>query len=225
MRILKIQARKIIMNDRIIFSDEQLDFLGEIFNIGAGNAATALTQILGCLVEMRTPSVQLYSNSQTLSILQNSSTVVTSVRMGIVGDFGGDLLFIAKEEDMHKMIDLANLATLRRKRLNIHMKDSIVMEIGNIVAGVYLTAIHDFCKFSIYHDVPTLANGTIELILSEQVMRIGFEIKQVLLTETEFIAEKKDISSFLLMLLPLNDAKKLADAIEQVRFRYGLKQD
>ena len=39
------------------FTDEQLDFINEMMNIGAGNAATALQQMLQRRVDLAIPNI------------------------------------------------------------------------------------------------------------------------------------------------------------------------
>ena len=85
------------MNDKEkLLSPEQVDFLTEMMNIGAGNAATALTQVLQRQVTLVIPRIFVTDEVHQLSILGNPSLPVVCVGMSMVGDASGGLYFIVK---------------------------------------------------------------------------------------------------------------------------------
>ena len=47
------------MSARELFSEEQLDYLEELLNIGAGNATTALNHLLRSEVNMKLPRMEV----------------------------------------------------------------------------------------------------------------------------------------------------------------------
>ena len=50
---------RLTMNANDLFTEEQLDYLVEMLNIGAGNATTALQHLLQCEVNMKMPGVEV----------------------------------------------------------------------------------------------------------------------------------------------------------------------
>ena len=215
------------MNDRKqLLSPEQVDFLTEMMNIGAGNAATALTQVLQCQVDLVVPRVFVTSDIQELSILDSPSLPVACARMSMVGDASGGLFFIVPEKQKNDLIRLAEQAmtesgqSLRAKLPNqepYDLKLSVIAEIGNIVAGVYLTAVHDFCRLNIYHTVPTVANDMIQALLDESLVILSRQVQHIIVVENEFMVEEKSIRTFFLMIPSVESVNTLVNSIGQAR--------
>lgn len=129
-----------------ILTAEQRDFLNETMNIGAGNAATAMTQIVQCSVEIKIPRVALGPPHAILSeIEKNPSMPVTSVRMDMCGQVKGELYYIVPARHKDRLLELIWGANPGREVVSA---ESTLLEIGNIIAGVYLTAVNVFCGMS-----------------------------------------------------------------------------
>ena len=215
------------MNDKEqLLSAEQIDFLTEMMNIGAGHAATALTQLLQRSVDLVIPRVFVITDAQELSILNSPSLPVVCARMSMVGDIRGALFFIVPQKQKNYLIRLAEQAMMgssqswRVGRTNQESDDlelSVIAEIGNIVAGVYLTAVHDFCKSNIYHTVPTIATDMIQALLDESLVRLSRQLQHIIVVENEFMVEEKRIRTFLVMIPSMESVNTLVNSIEQAK--------
>lgn len=231
------------MNDKeMVLTEEQLDFLTEMMNIGAGNAATALSQILRCEANVKIPVVHALSAPNVHSVLGDPSLPVACVKMGMVGDIEGDLLFIVPDEHKRNLIHLArrgaglgndecglpnelNAEPKKRQSSIVNRQSaadlSVLTEIGNILAGVYFTAIHEFCKLHAYHTVPTIGIDMIQSLLDEFLASLSRDTQEIILIENEFIVEEKHIRTLLLMIPSMESLNTLVDSIEQARMAYG----
>ena len=210
------------MNQDEYLSEEQVDFLREMMNIGTGNAATALSQILGCEVNMEIPTIRVFPSPEADSVLDDPSLRVSCVRMGMVGDVLGDLFFIVPEEHRMVVTDLAESTSGMRNEPGAespHSEDlSVLNELGNIIAGVYLAAVHDFCKLNIYHTVPALAIDMVQSLLDESLSRTSSQIQAIIVIESRFVIEKRHrLRTFLLMIPLEHSLKVLVDSMEQAR--------
>lgn len=205
-------------------SKEQLDFLKEIMNIGVGNAVTALSQILQRPVEVRIPAVYALPPRKIPSLIGDAERPVVCVKMGMVGDVTGEIFFIVREEEKAVLAHLAEKALLGKARKGT-VDISVLEEIGNIMAGVYLTAVHDFCKLNIYHSVPATATDMFQSILDELVVNMGGESESFIVIENEFaiVIESeiasigKQIKAFLLMIPSVASVKTLVESVKQAR--------
>ena len=213
-------------NKEQLLSLEQVDFLTEVMNIGAGNAATALTQVLQCQVDLVIPRVFVLKETKELSILTSPSLAVVCARMNMVGDVSGGLFFIVSEEQKESLIRLAEQAikgtgqSWRARITNSKADDlklSVIAEIGNIVAGVYLTAVHDFCRLNIYHTVPTIATDMIQALLDESLVRLSRQVQHIIVVENEFMVEEKRIRTFLVMIPSVKSVNTLVNSIGQAK--------
>jgi chemotaxis protein CheC len=205
------------MKNQQLLSEEQVDFLREMMNIGAGNAATALGQMLRCEVNVKIPTVHVLPAPKAPSVLGDPSLPVACVRMGIVGDVVGELFFIVPAEQRANLTHLAERAVGMRRSEDL----SALTEIGNILAGVYLTAIHDFCQLNIYHTVPMIAIDMIQALLDESIASLSRQVQTLILIENEFIVEEKRIRTFLLMIPAVQSVKTLVDSIVGARMAHG----
>jgi len=215
------------MNDKEqLLSAEQIDFLTEMMNIGAGHAATALTQLLQRSVDLVIPRVFVITDAEELSILDSPSLPVVCARMGMVGDVSGGLFLIVPEEQKEDLIRLAEQAMTKTgqswragltNQESDDLKLSVIAEIGNIVAGVYLTTVHDFCKLNIYHTVPTVATDMVQALLDESLVRLSRQVQHIIVIENEFVVEEKRVRTFLMMIPSVESVNILVNSIGQAR--------
>lgn len=210
------------MNHKESISEEQLDFLREMMNIGAGNAATALEQLLHCRVEMRMPRIITSSAPDAPFVTDNSSPPVLCVKMGMVGDVTGDLFFIVPDEHRRHLTRLAERASTGVEKRGPDVDLFPLTEVGNIVAGVFLTAIHEFCRLKIYHSVPIPAIDMALSVLDETIVTLSRQT-QSLWTEVELVIDESQIRAFVVMILAEQSMKTLIDSIGQAKMAYGLE--
>ena len=79
-------------------SQNYLDVLKELGNIGAGNATTALATMLQTKVDMSVPQVRLLKFPEVGAILGGEEQIVAGVYLAISGDITGSIMFLVKEE-------------------------------------------------------------------------------------------------------------------------------
>ncbi|MFQ9615800.1 MAG: chemotaxis protein CheC, partial [Clostridium butyricum] len=78
----------------------QLDALKEVSNIGAGNAATALSMLLSKKIDMSVPSVNVVRLEDVVEETGESEVSGTVVR--VLGDIAGNILLVFKEDTVNK---------------------------------------------------------------------------------------------------------------------------
>ena len=213
------------MNDKELLSEAQLDFLREMMNIAVDNAATAISYMLRHEVNITISRAHALPASQVPSIFSGSSLPVACVRMGVVGDVIGEAFFIVPNEEKVKLTHLVKQAAPGHKNEGTDVDLSILTEIGNIVAGVYLTAVHDFCKLSICRTVPALAIDMIQSLLDESLTPASRQVQIIVSIENEFIVGKHRIRNFFWLIPSAESIKTLVDSIGQARIEYIFAQD
>ncbi len=210
------------MTDRVSFSEDQLDYLGELLNIGAGNAATALTHLLQCPVSMTRPDVEVLPARQVPCVLGDPSLPVACVRMKMVGDLSGSLFFLVPDEQKLHLAEMAESALLGP----VPNPDpdrilATVTEIGNILAGVYLTAIHDFCSLNVCHSVPVLAVDMMQALLDESLAARAGDDQAIILIKNEFLVGTDRAHTFFLIFPSGASVPALVDSMKEAGKRYG----
>ncbi|MRN54844.1 chemotaxis protein CheC [Paenibacillus sp. 19GGS1-52] len=175
------------------FKDFKMDVLKEIGNIGAGNAATALSQLLNKPIDMAVPKVQLLSFEEITDKVGGAEELVYAIFLRVEGEAPGNLFFILTPDAARSLLSrVAGLEMSDNEELT-EMELSALSEIGNILAGSYLTSLADFTSLSMYPTVPALAMDMAGAILSYGLLQFGQMGDNALLIDTTFLEGKNEI--------------------------------
>nr|WP_019910430.1 chemotaxis protein CheC [Paenibacillus sp. HW567] len=175
------------------FKDFKMDVLKEVGNIGAGNAATALSQLLNKPIDMAVPKVQLLSFEEITDKVGGAEELVYAVFLRVEGQAPGNLFFIlTPEAAMNLLSRVAGIEPSNEGELG-EMELSALSEIGNILAGSYLSSLADFTSLSMYPTVPALAMDMAGAILSYGLLQFGQMGDDALLIDTTFLEGQNEI--------------------------------
>ncbi len=186
------------MEDLTKLSDLQLDALKEVGNIGAGNSATALSQLLQRKIDMEVPRVKVLPISDIPDSVGGAELIVAGVYLRVESTAPANILFVVPFDNAR---DLVN--TLIGKDMNEaidEMGQSALMEIGNILAGSYLNALSMITSLSFSPSVPALAIDMAGAILSAVVSNLGQVADYTLVIETKFKENDADVSGYFFLL-------------------------
>lgn len=169
-----------------------LDILKEIGNIGAGSATTALSEILNRKMTMTVPHVEIVSFNRMMEMMGGADTTVASVFLKIEGDAPGSMYFVLPLAQATQFIhNITGLRTFSFSEAPYpDMALSALQEIGNIVAGSYLSALADFTKLSIYPSVPALTIDMVGASLSYGLVELSQMSDHAIIIDTAFIQEE-----------------------------------
>ncbi|PZD93712.1 CheY-P-specific phosphatase CheC [Paenibacillus sambharensis] len=170
-----------------------MDVLKEVGNIGAGNAATALSRLLDKPVDMGVPTVALVPFEEIADRVGGSEQIVVAVFLRVEGDAPGNMFFIIQEESAKRLLSNLLSIELDNGLTYSEMEFSALSEIGNILAGSYLSSLADFTKLSMAPTVPSLAVDMAGAILSYGLLQFGTMGDDALLIETSFLEDKEEV--------------------------------
>ncbi|GIN61549.1 CheY-P phosphatase CheC [Robertmurraya siralis] len=149
-------------------STVHLDVLKEVGNIGAGNAATALSTLLNKKIDMRVPKVRVVSFDEMMEMAGGPENIVASVFLRIEGDAPGSMFFVLSLEQastfIQQMTGDSQFSFAKPPYDEIAM--SALQELGNILSGSYLSSLSDFTKLDLYPSVPALSIDMVGAIIS-----------------------------------------------------------
>ncbi len=175
------------------FKDFKMDVLKEVGNIGAGNAATALSQLLNKPIDMAVPKVQLLSFEEITDKVGGAEELVYAVFLRVEGEAPGNLFFILTPEAAMNLLNrVAGIEIAPDQELG-EMELSALSEIGNILAGSYLSSLADFTSLSMYPTVPALAMDMAGAILGYGLLQFGQMGDDALLIDTTFLEGQNEI--------------------------------
>ena len=180
--------------DIIDLSPVQLDVLREIGNVGAGNSATALSQLINRRIDMNVPKVSVVPLDEVPDLVGGPETIVVGVFLRVYGKAPSNILFLIPRDSAFALVDTL-LGRERGKTTELDaMDESALMEIGNILAGSYLNAFYTFTGMSMLPSIPALAVDMAGAILNVVLVQLGEMGDHALLIETNFVAEDRSIS-------------------------------
>ncbi len=150
------------MTATLSLNELQKDALKEVGNIGAGHAATALSQLLNTKISLVQPRIDVVKFRDLASRVGHLNRSVAALHMYVRGEAPGQIVVLF---DREQAVDFVN-RFIRRIIGDIKIFDSIsettLKELGNIVAGSYLSAIVHLTNARLEPSVPTLSFGTIQ---------------------------------------------------------------
>ncbi|ABS42221.1 chemotaxis protein CheC [Clostridium botulinum] len=168
----------------------QLDALKEVSNIGTGNAATALSQLLGRKIDMNVPDINIVPFEEVMEEIGDEKVAV-GVLVRVLGDTPGNILFVFEKSTA---LDLVHRLTGMQEEELSEMGNSVMCEIGNIISASYMNAIARFTNLTITPSVPAVSYDMLGAILSTTFIEAGQYNEHVLDIETVFKEDGSEIS-------------------------------
>jgi len=164
----------------------QLDVLREIGNIGAGNAATALAKLLNRKIDMDVPRAKILEFKEVSETLGGAELPVVGILLKVSGDLTGNIMFILQQKAAEMLVNMLMGRALDYSCEFSEMDISALKEIGNILAGSYLSSLSTLTNLNIMPSIPELAIDMAGAILSVPAIEFGKVGDTVLYIETEF---------------------------------------
>ena len=196
-------------------NEKQLDLLNEIGNIGSGNAATALSTMIGKKVEISVPSTKVVPISQIPFLFENPEEIVCAIKMKMQEDVEGEILLIFNSLTVKELTKILTGNPINDITNLDEFTESMLKEMGNIMCGSYVTALSGFTNFFINPQPPEIAVDMISAILSEVSLSVSVIEDYILLIETSIEIEgiDKELSGYLLLLPDEKSLKKILEKL------------
>lgn len=180
-------------------SQEYFDILKEIGNIGAGNATTALAQMLGRKVDMKVPQVRLLDFNEVGAVMGGEEQIMAGIYLLVEGDITGSIMFLLRVDAAKELVGKLMGITLDENAPMSEMELSALKEIGNIITGAYLNSLSTLTNMVIYPSVPDLSIDMAGAILSVPAIEFGELGDKILLIQSQFTDEKELDGYFILV--------------------------
>ncbi len=181
-----------------------IDMLKEVANIGTGNAATSLSNLVNQRISMTVPTVKMPEFKHLADIIGGADALIAGLLVGISGDVDGIMMYLMTEKSACTLAK----EIMNRDKNNFSEFDeidySMLTEIGNILTSSYLTALSQLMNYKINQSVPSLSVDMAGAILSVPAIEFGRVADRVLFIESTFKQssnDSEDLSGFF-MLIP-----------------------
>ena len=165
----------------------QLDALKEVSNIGAGNAATALSMLLNKKVDMSVPSVNVVRLEDVVEATGETEVAGTVVR--VLGDIAGNILLVFEEDTVKKIV---GKMIGSEESVDSEMGQSVLCEIANIISASYMNSIAQLTNLAIAPSVPAVAYDMLGAILTTTFIESNQYDEYILDIETIFLDDTEE---------------------------------
>ena len=191
------------MDDIRSLKANQLDALREVANIGAGHAATALSQMTGGVVMISVPSINVVRLEEVPPRVAEPEEPVAAVLMNMMGDLTGRTLLVFPRPTALRLSELMLRRPAGSSTNMGELEQSAIKECGNILSGAYMNALSDFMGMMLLPSPPSLAIDMSAAVLTTAYLQFGSDKDYVFCVESEFYM--KDLGEVLrgfFLLLP-----------------------
>jgi chemotaxis protein CheC len=196
---------------------EQLDALREIANIGAGHAATALSNVTHERVMVSIPDVRIVPLEEAGEVLGDPGQVVAAVMMQILGDVTG------RTVQIFPAATAARLVGTLSKRADLAFPDDFgaperaqLEELGNLIVNAYVDTLAEMMGLLMIRSPGEFAIDMLGAVLATSYVNFGDVNEHILCMNTQLLLEGGDTDfggSFLL----LPDAASLQVILQSLR--------
>ena len=166
--------------------ETELDILREVANIGAGHAATALSQLTGRRIMIEVPNVQVCPVEEAPDAIKDADSVVAAILMHMLGDLTGRSLLLFSREGALILVDMLFDKEPGSTKIFSDLEQSSLKETANIITGAYLNALSDFLGMMLLPSVPSLAVDLCAAVLSTTYLNFGQDRDSVIILDTRF---------------------------------------
>ncbi len=193
----------------------QLDALREVATIGAGHAATALSQLTNRRIMISVPETTVRRLEEVPEMLGDPEDVVAAVLMHMLGDLTGRTLLALPEPNAKLLCDLLLRRPPGSSTAFGDLEQSALKEAGNILGGAYMNALSDFMGMMLLPSVPSLVIDLSAAVLTSAFVNFGRERDFVFCVESDFHFEEagRTLKGHFLLLPDLASLKAIFDAI------------
>jgi chemotaxis protein CheC len=152
----------------------QLDALREVANIGAGHAATALSQMVNQRIMVDIPEIKIVRLEDVGEIVGAPDEIVSAVMMQLLGDVTGRTVQIfpwrTAVQLTSKLLARSDVDTPEDFG---ELEQSALKEVSNILVGAYINALSEFMGLMLIMSPPAIAIDTAQAVLTTSYLNFG----------------------------------------------------
>jgi chemotaxis protein CheC len=201
-----------VLFDTPKLDEVQLDAIREVGNIGAGHAATALSQLIEKKVFIKVPRVLFLSLDEIITLVGGPQALIAGVTMHVLGDVSAKIVMILPRASAVQLATMLTKQQADERQILTALEHSAIKEVGNILAGAYLNALTEFLGLMLLQSVPQLVFDLAEAVVAEIAKGMPEDVK-VLCIETTFTEPNRVINGHFFLIPEKNSLEPILKAI------------
>ncbi len=193
-------------------STNYFDVLKELGNVGAGNATTALAQMLNSKVDMAVPQVRLLDFKDVGDIMGGADQTMVGIYLSVEGDINGSMMFLLGISQARAIVNQLMMTNDDNLEFG-EMELSALKEVGNIITGSYLNSLSTMTNLKMLPSVPYITVDMAGAILSVPAIEFGLEGDKLLLIETEAFSDDLQMNGYYILLPDVDGYVKILNSL------------
>lgn len=194
-------------------TDIQLDALTEIFNVGAGRAASGLSDIVGDEVLLTVPRVEFYrANEINATVLSLTSARLGSVQQKFKGPFSMSASLLFTEERALEIVQEMLGSQVQPEDL-VEFEQEAMCEVGNIILNACLSAMADMMGIAFESTLPEYSSDAPDVVIARIVADI--DNPMMLILHMSMLIEKRSSQGTLIFWLSSSSFQGLTFHLDQ----------
>jgi chemotaxis protein CheC len=177
------------------YTDQQLDALRELANIGSGTAGTALSELLGRPIELSVPSAAALELAEAVEAAGAPEDVVWGVVVPVGGHVEATALLVIGEDDADRVCAMLGVEA------DTETGRSALGEIGNILVSSYVGALATMTGFELDLRPPQATRDMLGAVVSS-VLAAQSDAHELALVLDSELAVGGEACTLSFMLLP-----------------------
>ena len=177
----------------------EIDTLREIGSIGTGNAAAALSVMLGRNVRITLPEVRIMGYNEAIDWIGGPEAITAGVMVRISGQLTGIMLSV-------QSLEFVNLVLSSMLSEEVHdyedlkeLERSALIEIGNIMISTFINALSGLADISVDLTVPSLSVDMQGAILTVPMAEYGGQSDYLMTIGGNFMCDNQVVPCRLLL--------------------------
>lgn len=194
-------------------NDMHLDVLREIGNIGSGNAASSLSQMIGQAVYIDVPDVRILDSSQVIELMGGPETMIAGLMVCLTGDIEGMMMFLIDQQ--FASVLLQALMGIENTDFNDidDMSKSAIQEMSNIMTASFVNAIADMTSLTIDITAPAICIDMLGAIMNVPATFFANMSDKILFIQNEFGSEDPKAPAHIIMMPDIESLKRLMGSL------------
>lgn len=168
------------------FNDIELDAIKEVINIGSGNAATAISELINKKVNMTVPKISILGFDEIFGKL-DADKIVLSIGTRILGEIHGSILFVLEK---NKFNEFVKLYEPREEKDKSNLNLEILQDVGGIVAQYFIKSISKFTGLDVVSSCQEVVEDALGAILSTTFIELSQFEEKVVDLEIRFLVSE-----------------------------------
>lgn len=195
-------------------TDMQNSALKEIINIGVGNAVTSLSKMIKHQISIDIPELRVEIIEKVPEAAGGADKVVSGVIMHVDGDINGYIMMLLSKDSAETICK----AISGEEETDIHssMNQSMIEEIGHILAGSYISSLSEFLGLEVKISPPMQTYDMLGAIMDQVLIEMSQNVECTLFFDTVFALEGKQMEGILLTLFDPMGMDKLLGRIDEM---------